>query len=386
MLDAAEEFIETFPTHARRPEVEKQVYLVKHLEEVDTQKMGVFLPLSGKNGSLGQAILFGMLLALENLQKGEGDITLEIVDIGNPSSTLKEKFEELVFKRHVIAVIGPFGIDEPREIALYAEQLGIPLIAFTSEEDIPAVGPFVFRNFIRKSQQVAQLLDYFFTEKKARRFAIFYPEDESGREFLNLFWDQVVKRGGEIVGVEGFDREATDFSKEIKSLVGLSEGTSKPVIDFDALFIPERYQKVSLILPALAYFDITGIPILGPSNWNTRHFIERAGSQFVDNTYFVEMFETDAKNLAQKKFIEAYESRVDAKASYFSFLGYETAQVVLYILSKRKPDSRDEFRDELAHLKKFTSIMGDVSLSEEGDFVKNHPILKITKNKIGRVN
>jgi len=46
---------------------------------------------------------------------------------------------------------------------------------------------------------------------------------------------------------------------------------------FDALYLPGYAEKVGLLLPQLAFYNITGKTIIGSNNWHTPDLIERAG-------------------------------------------------------------------------------------------------------------
>jgi branched-chain amino acid transport system substrate-binding protein len=43
--------------------------------------------------------------------------------------------------------------------------------------------------------QVQSLVSFAVEELGARRFAVLYPDENYGRRYMNLFWDQVVNMG-----------------------------------------------------------------------------------------------------------------------------------------------------------------------------------------------
>ena len=47
-----------------------------------------------------------------------------------------------------------------------------------------------------------------------------------------------------------------------------------PIVDFDALFIPDEHDKIVLIAPQLAFHDVTGVRLLGSSGWVDPELIE----------------------------------------------------------------------------------------------------------------
>jgi ABC-type branched-subunit amino acid transport system substrate-binding protein len=90
------------------------------------------------------------------------------------------------FTEKVAAVIGP--IITAQEAAAEAQALGIPIMVLSQKEGLPAVGSFVFRNFITPQMQVQTLLSYLVRERHMGRFGVFYPEEPYGRAFMKDFW------------------------------------------------------------------------------------------------------------------------------------------------------------------------------------------------------
>ena len=50
-----------------------------------------------------------------------------------------------------------------------------------------------------------------------------YPETTYGNELLEIFFNEVITRGGQIVAAESYDVNKSDFSKEIKKMIGLDD-------------------------------------------------------------------------------------------------------------------------------------------------------------------
>ena len=84
------------------------------------------------------------------------------------------------------------------------------------------MGDYVFRNFITPGMQVKTLVSYAIKKLQLKRFAILYPDENYGKTFMNLFWDEVIALGGKVVGAEPYNINHTDFADPIKKLVGLN--------------------------------------------------------------------------------------------------------------------------------------------------------------------
>ena len=95
------------------------------------------------------------------------------------------------------------------------------IITLTQKGDITAIGEYVFRNFLTPAMQVEAVVSYATGALDIERFAILFPNENYGRTFMQLFWDQVISAEGKVVGVEMYEPNQTDFVDAIRKLVGL---------------------------------------------------------------------------------------------------------------------------------------------------------------------
>ncbi|MFH1727606.1 MAG: penicillin-binding protein activator [Pseudomonadota bacterium] len=460
LMDYADDFIDLFPNHPLTAQIEKKIDIIKKLNKVDPHKIGLLLPLSGKNEKHGKSLFYGILLAAKVFSDTGVDISFEVEDIGeSDDSEVINQFESLVLDKSVIAVIGPFGVDNLEELAKLANQYEVPTFTFTSIENITKEREYVFRNFLTKKNQVATLIPHLMENYDIKKYAILYPEDESGLEFVDIFVKELKKYNGELVGIEAYEPNSTDFKQPLKKLVGLyykkdrhdqicteeelarkkakeqelkktleeAKETEKhneeenqillggiglvegeetqqnqekvkddlcyesyndlpAIVDFEAIFIPEKYQTASLIIPALYYHDIRDVVFVGTPSWNNQKFIFRSGKKNVDNSFFVELFKLDESDPIRKRFIDEYRLSTFDDPGYLSHIGYETAWVLTRILTLKDIDKREELKDVLLNLKKFKSIMGNTRITEDGDFERDLTILTVQNGQILRAS
>ncbi len=139
-------------------------------------------------------------------------------------------------------------------------------------------------------------------------------------------------RGGFVQGIQPYDPQETDFRGHIQRLVGtyyleyrddyarlLKEWKEKnpsqsareagptpenvlpPIVDFEALFIPDKASAVGQIAPMLAYNDINNVRLLGTNVWNSKALLERA-NKFVENAIFVDILMSTDRNFLASEF------------------------------------------------------------------------------------
>jgi ABC-type branched-subunit amino acid transport system substrate-binding protein len=120
---------------------------------------------------------------------------------GNPDNA-RRGVERLVKEDNVIAIIGSLLSKTAPAVAAKANELGVPTLALSQKAGVTEVGPSVFRNALTSEMQVRQLVKSAMEDLKLRRFAILYPNDPYGVEYANIFWDEVLARGGVITAAQ----------------------------------------------------------------------------------------------------------------------------------------------------------------------------------------
>ncbi|MBW2712997.1 MAG: penicillin-binding protein activator, partial [Deltaproteobacteria bacterium] len=193
--------------------------------------LGVVLPLSGKWKRFGEESLKGILIATD-MFNGSGHEGAEADDEFRPALRLVVRdsagsavqaaaaVRELSEIQDVVAVIGPLHHEAAEAAAEVAERLEIPLLTLTSREDVSRDRPHVFRFGMTQDSRTEALAELVKGELGLGRVAILYPGDQYGKRLKNLFWDSIEAHGGEVVGIASYAPDATDFAKEIRSLVG----------------------------------------------------------------------------------------------------------------------------------------------------------------------
>lgn len=266
-------FIDRFPDHAQT-DMAKQ--LISDLESsvlYDRNIIGCILPLTGKYESIGRQALNGIEYALAAFAKREGvhSIKILIKDSASDPDLAKQAVRELADSQ-VSAIIGPIITAEAA--AIQAQELRVPIIVMTQKRDITDVGDYVFRNFLTPKMQIKALVEYVVGVLGEKRFAILYPDESYGDVFMNLFWDEVTDAGGQIVGVEAYNPEHTDFADPIKKLVGLYYDIPQDLVEKIPPEIPMVYNDRTLAAMRNMESTLSDVfPVAGDGYWADK-FVE----------------------------------------------------------------------------------------------------------------
>jgi ABC-type branched-subunit amino acid transport system substrate-binding protein len=392
--------------------------------------LGVVLPLSGRFARFGEESLQGILLAagVFGAQEDGGSgptVRVLIRDSAGRPEQAAQAVRELARNQEVAAVVGPLLKGECEAAAAAAESAGMPLLTLTARTEVARERPYVFRLRTAPGEEVRDLVDHAMRGLGALSFAILYPRDAYGRGLRNLFWDAVEEHGGEIVAVAAYDPEATDFGEPIRRLVGyvlLSEQEKAliqqreairrkarrlpaeealalrkealamtgpdgeplpPIVDFDALFIPESHEKVVLLAPQLAFHEATGARLLGPSGWYDPELVS-IGRHHVEGAVFAAHFFPDSPLPFVQRFVHRFQSAFATAPDAFAAQGFDAANLILVQLAQRAL-SRADLRDGVVSTRAYPGVTGALSILADGNAHKRPFLLGIQRGRIIQV-
>lgn len=358
---------------------------------VDKGAIGVLLPLKGKFGRFGQHTLQAIELAFGvfgNIEP-EGKYTLVMEDSGEDADQAIAGLERLVNQHHVIAVIGPLlskGIDQ---VTSRAQELGVPMISLARASSSTTSGNFVFQGGITLQMQAEQIAKYAKEKLGINNFAEVYPKDKAGNETASIFWDAVEGLGAQIVGAESYAPGETDFRQVVDKLSGLyyTEARQreldelakqrelnnirkrtrkteqyyslKPIVDYQAVFIPEDAKSAGQIIPTFAYRDVDHMKFLGTAAWNSPELISRV-QNYGDGVLFTDAYYPGNPLAHSMKFTEAYRGTFGAEPTSMEAVAYDAARIVHMALLEGS-STRSEMKDHIQSVKNFTGATGKIT-------------------------
>jgi ABC-type branched-chain amino acid transport systems, periplasmic component len=396
-LKKARSYIDKFIFYNRRhPYFEKAIKLrerLKELEFVDHNAIGCILPLTGRYARYGNRALEAIILATGILDPDKkSPFKLLIEDSKSDPATARDAVVKLAKQDRVIGILGPLGNATALEAATEAQKLSVPILTLSRNREIAVIGDYVFLDFMTDLMQVRTLVRYSIQNLGMTRFAILYPKDDHGIEMMNLFRDEALRWGGEIKAVESYHSKQTDFGKEIKSLTGLcfmkkdskSKENPRPVIDFDALFIPDSPFRVKMIAPQLAFYDITGIQLLGTNSWNSPDLLKEEG-KYLEGAIFVDGFFRDSFYPVVRDFIDNFYVACGREPVCLEALAYDAAGIMVSAIYN-DVEIRNDLKDGLFKLKDYQGIAGKTSFSEKGEAKRSLFVLMVEEGKIVQIN
>lgn len=463
--DMAARYLQRYPRgrYAKQAAALQQALASRVVTE--PKSIGVLLPLSGDYNAYGKRALTAMKIGFgvtvkadepppepeldpttgEPVVRKKKEVKLEetfttasglkiiVKDTAGDGAKAAAQVRELVEKDHVIAIIGDILLDTSLPAALAAEDAGVPLLNLSRREGVPEAGPWSFRLALTAKKQANALVTLAVEGIGMKRFAIMYPKHAFGVELMNELWDALDKRQVEVTAVESYAHDQTTFTAEAKSLVGRGMAGSsevaqcrgeasgidneyrrkkamegcgdlaKPIVDFEALFIPDSYRNVSFVIPALVAEDvlvtkdrrtveayrkttnntsIRPVQLLGVSMWNDPELGKRLGRQ-IDGAIFVDGFDAQDGTPGVQKFLKAFEEAHRGKPQLVEAQAHDGAALVSALLSGAAgAKTRDALRAALAATKDFPGVTGLIRFDEQGDSATTPHFFQVDGDRI----
>ena len=433
-------FQEAYPDHPFTGDAAQIVGTLEQRLSFTPQTVGCLLPLSGSYEVYGRRALNGIELAMSLLQSVEVSSTIKLVikDSASDDRRAIQGVRDLA-NAGVGAVIGPIVTALPA--AGEAQRMNIPMVTFTQKSNVTAVGDYIFRHFITPQSQVKALVSYFTNGVGLRDFAIMYPQESYGKTFMTLFWEEVIRQGGRVVGVESYDTQQTDFATAIEKLVGthytppkdlhsrsavmvdenpyFSRGSTMsgkledvlpdPVTRLTGLFFQDPDQdrvkgpqlgrrQIQDIAAPNVDFDVLFIPdgpktaglILPQLAYYDIRDIYLAGTNlwhsdqlitmtrdYAQNAVMAEGFFNKSPEKSVQRFVRAYRDLYGKEPGLIEAFAFDTAQLVFKLLSKADIRHRHDMRDALLQLFEPDGVTGPTAFAQNGEAIKSLSLLKI---------
>lgn len=419
------DFLARWPQDPHAVEAREQLALVQKRGQAEAMKVGVVLPLTGQYRAYGLQLKAGIEHALRN-----SGVKLVVRDSRGEANEAAGQLEALVYEDRVIAVIGGVLTAEADAAAVKADELGVPFVSFSRSEGFTGNSEWVFRDMLTNSAIADALVDFAVQGRGMHDFAVLHPQLPYGNEMLQLFWERVEEKGGKVRKVESYAPETTTFSEPIRKLVGANGVANReeylrrvreiqakgydaktqkklidrarsgsPVIDFDALFVPDQWKTVTLIAPALAFEDVitnwcdtrdieriektTGhrvkpVMMLGGNLWNHPELPTRGG-KYVNCSVFVDGFHAGTTRPETARFVQAFQAESGRAPGLLEAYGAEAASVVRAVIETAHPQDARAFQEALAGANGIVGPLGPVRVNEEREIL--HPLFFLTVDR-----
>lgn len=383
------------PSHPLVPEIQAAMLGLAPGEKgaaVNPNKVGCLVPLNGPHEKFGRMVLRGLEMALAEWNEKNTSQTVALVakDAPNDAAQAARAFETLIKEDAVLGVIGPLGSQTTKAVAPLAERWGVPLLTLTQrDDDIPA-SPHVVNVFLDNRDLVRAVVKFGRQKLSLSRFAALYPDDRYGQQLARIFAEVVQEEGGSLLASVAYKGKSTDFQEPIQKLVSVARQNLPPTGDdstpFEALFIPDQVQAVSLIAPQLPYHNVVGPTLLGTNLWGEGPLVEIGGT-YVEHAIFATPYHPDAGSPRQRSFKERYEALYKSPPSYLEAQAYDAMMLFLQARSmlRGKAVERVSLLQSLRQIRNFEGVAGTYGFTPAGELTRSYMVLQVSNGQLVKV-
>ena len=321
----------------------------------DTEvKIGILLPLSGKNSQIGKSLLKAAKLSL-NKTKNK-NIQLFIKNTENSNSNIISSYYDLIDEK-VDIILGPLLSKNIKIINPVSEDENILIITFSNNSEIKNDSTFI--SGLTPEDEIREVINYVMS-KGSKKFGLIFPYNEYGLRSKKLIQDLVSKKNGEISEFVFYNSKKPDFYEVSKKIANYEQRKLKlekkleelkntntvaaekkykklknqdtlGELEFDALFIgAENIKYISMLASILPYYDVDPkkVVYIGNSLWANNVALKEPA---LENGIF--------PNFAKKKFGNfelEYSEAFNEKPHQIAYLAFDLIGLISNLQKKNK--------------------------------------------------
>jgi ABC-type branched-subunit amino acid transport system substrate-binding protein len=178
--------------------------------------------------------------------------------------------------------------------------------------------------------------------------------------------------------------EALALRGEARALITENGDPLPPIVDFDALFIPESHEKVVLIAPQLAFHEAVGARLLGSSGWYHPDLV-KIGRHHVGGALFTAHYYADSPLPFVKDFTDRYNATFATEPDAYAAQAFDAANLVLVQLARGR-DEREEVREGVLATRAYPGVSGVLSMSADGNANKRPFLLGVERGHLTQID
>ncbi|HKU81039.1 MAG TPA: branched-chain amino acid ABC transporter substrate-binding protein [Candidatus Tumulicola sp.] len=363
----------------------------------NTIKIGIDLPLSGADASVGRSTLNGMLLAIDQASKRglPGGFALQAEQLDDAVQGVHSPQQGVANVRtfvsdpSVLAVLGPYNSNVAAAQIPITNEAGLAQISPSTVSDGLTIGPDAaalrrsnptqnafFRVCTTDARQGAAAAA--FAMKLGLRSAYIIDDNETyGLDLANVFERDYRKLGGTVLGHDHIAKNTQDF----KALLTKIAGTKPQLVFYGGTTSTGagliRQQMFDTGLGTVPFMGGDGIPDLATV----------AGAR-ADGTYYTVAAPNAEKLPSARAFIKAYQAAYREPVGPYSANAYAAAQVAIAAIARaivengNKMPTRAQVLAAVASTHDLATPIGNIGFDAKGDVTE--PVLSLYAIKGGK--
>ncbi|MCH7230727.1 ABC transporter substrate-binding protein [Glycomyces sp. L485] len=337
----------------------------------ETVKVGAVFSLTEAAAFAGEYQREGLELAFEEINATDG-VSYELI-VEDDKTSVEDSvaaFEKLIDRDEVSVIVGPTLSNMAFTTFPDAQSAGVPALGVsTTAEGIPDIGDYVFRASLPEEGALAASIPAAKEAIGIEQVAVLHDSaDEFTASAYNTMMDVLAEEDVEVVVDESFATADTDFSAQL---------TKVQNADVDAVILSAL---PGATIPLVKQARDLGIdaPIVGGNAFNSPVLVG-ALEDASEGLIVGGAWSAAAETTGNANFMAAYTEAYDRAPDQFAAQAYTAGYLIDQAVRADCDANREAVKDNLGQILEFDSILGAISLDENGE-VTQEPFVQIIEN------
>ncbi|MFZ5644374.1 MAG: ABC transporter substrate-binding protein [Bacillota bacterium] len=340
-----------------------------------TVKLGIVAPLTGDVKTFGESTVNGAKLAIEQAGGKAGDYKIEVVtaDDRNDATEAVNVATKLISQDKVNVIIGSVTSKTTIPVSQLANQNKVVMVTGTATNEKVTVEDgkrkdYIFRACFIDPFQGKVGAKFALDNLKKKTAAVLY---DQGNDYTiglaNNFKASFEAGGGQITDFLAYSKDDVDFSAVLTNIAKKNP---------DILYLPDYYQKVSLIGKQAREKGIKAV-FLGGDGWDSKDLDYKT----MEGSYFTNHYAADDTSEQVKKFVEDYKAKYGTVPDALAALAYDATTIMLNGIKTANSKDPEAIKQAVQNTKDLQTVSGKISYDKDGNPIKAATILQVKDGK-----
>ena len=154
------------------------------------------------------------------------------------------------------------------------------------------------------------------------------------------------------------------------------EAMTDPIVDFDAVFIPDNSQNIAQIAPQFPFNNVFNVPFLGTSLWLSDELISST-SDYIQGAMFPVGFYINSDSEIVRDFVRLYRDAYGVDPGMLAATGFDTIKMIKKLMQDGEINTRSDFQQALLGYNEYEGVTGNVSFDDRGEVEKSPLLLTV---------
>lgn len=327
-------------------------------------KIGAVLPLTGDIAEYGIRCKKGIDVAVEEINSAGGIKGKKIQIIYEDSKGIPKEgvsaLQKLISIDKVQAVIGAVASSVSLAMVPVADKNKVVLFSpASSSPKLTGISRYFFRNWPSDVFEASTMAEYVFVKMGLRKIAILYVNNDYGLGLKNEFEKKFEEMGGEIVLVESYEQNDSDFRTQLTKIKSRNP---------DAIYLAGYHKEMAFATKQIRELGLKA-QILADADYAVAELLKIAGGSAEGAIFATPEYDPNSENQPVKEFAEKFRRTYGNDPSIFEANGYDALKIITKAISEGAKNG-EEIAQKISNLKDYPGASGLTSYDKNGEVIK----------------